>query len=272
MRHSLSETFLTAVWVRFGGTVSVLPGARPQISRHGTSTGGKIVAPTPFDRITAIYTPAHALMYENIVAPAVFRSRRVIDEYFLHLLPDGAKILDVGAGGGLFTNYMADRRPDVTIIGIDLADSQLRRAAKRMKSCGDRVSIQKGDATAIAFVDDTFDGVISYGSIKHWTSQEKGMAECIRVLKPGGPLLVTDADRSATFEDSSNFIKHYRFPRVFDGIHLAVFRTWIAGRSIDLDDARALAAGVPLTETVVKRIPDSPLIMITGRRASPSMD
>lgn len=226
------------------------------------------MAVAPFNRITATYTPAHALMYEKIVAPAVYRSRHVIDEHFLQLLPDGATILDVGAGGGLFTNYMADRRPDVTIIGIDLADPQLRRATKRMKSYGDRVSFRKGDATAIAFADNTFDGVISYGAIKHWTSQEKGMAECVRVLRPGGPLLVTDADRSATFEDSSNFIKHYRSPRIFDGVQLAIFRTWIAGRSIDIDNARALAAGVDVTETVVKRIPDSPLIMIAGRRAS----
>lgn len=226
------------------------------------------MAVAPFDRITATYTPAHALMYEAIVAPAVYRSRQVIDEFFLRLLPDGAKVLDVGSGGGLFTNYMADRRPDVTIIGIDLADAQLRRAAKRMKAYGDRVSFRRGDATAIDFADDTFDGVISYGSVKHWTSQEKGMAECVRVLKPGGPLLVTDADRSATFSDSSNFIKHYRFPRIFDGVQLAIFRTWIAGRSIDIDDARALAAGADLAERVVKRIPDSPLIMIAGRRPS----
>ncbi len=76
----------------------------------------------PFDPITAIYTPAHAWMYETIVAPAVYRSRHVIDEYFLPHLPPNARILDVGSGGALFTNYIADQRP--------------RRAHSRPRSVG----------------------------------------------------------------------------------------------------------------------------------------
>jgi ubiquinone/menaquinone biosynthesis C-methylase UbiE len=225
------------------------------------------VAVAPFNHITATYSSAHALMYEAVVAPSVYRSRRIIDERFLNLLPQGGHILDVGSGGGLFTQYLADQRPDVTIIGVDLSEPQLKRARKRLRDYGDRVTFQHGDATRLGFADRTFDGVISYGSVKHWTSRETGMAECVRVLKPGGPLLVTDADRSATFEDSANFIKHYKFPRFLDGPNLAVFRTWIAGRSIDLDDARALASGVDLVDAEVGRIPDSPLVMIAGRRA-----
>ncbi|KUI36745.1 class I SAM-dependent methyltransferase [Mycobacterium sp. GA-2829] len=225
------------------------------------------MAVAPFNHITATYSSAHALMYEAVVAPSVYRSRAIIDEKFLNLLPQNAHILDVGSGGGLFTQYLADQRPDLTIIGIDLAEPQLKRSRKRLRDYSDRVTFQHGDATNLAFADRTFDGVISYGSVKHWTSRETGMAECVRVLKPGGPLLVTDADRSATFEDSSNFIKHYKFPRIFDGPNLAVFRTWIAGRSIDLDDARALAEGVAdLVDVEVGRIPDSPLVMIAGRR------
>ncbi|TFV60021.1 class I SAM-dependent methyltransferase [Mycobacterium sp. PS03-16] len=224
------------------------------------------MAVAPFNHITATYTAGHAWMYETIVAPSVYRSRQIIDSTFLSHLPQGARILDVGAGGGLFTNYLADQRPDLTIVGVDLAEPQLKRARKRMRAYADRVTFQRGDATALDFPDRSFDGVISYGSVKHWTSQEKGMAECVRVLKPGGPLLVTDADRSATFDDAKDFISHYKMPRFLDGPNLALFRTWIAGRSIDLDDARALAASVHLDEVDVRRIPDSPLVMIAGRR------
>lgn len=225
------------------------------------------MAVAPFNHITATYSSAHALMYEAVVAPSVFRSRHIIDERFLQLLPQGAHILDVGSGGGLFTQYLADQRPDLTIIGIDLAEPQLKRARKRLRDYGDRVTFQQGDATKLTFADRTFDGVISYGSIKHWTSRETGLAECMRVLKPGGPLLVTDADRSATFEDCTDFISHYKFPRFLDGPNLAVFRTWIAGRSIDLDDGRALAAKLDLVDAEVGRIPEAPLVMIAGRRA-----
>ena len=226
----------------------------------------------PFSHITATYTPLHAWMYETIVAPAVYSSRHVIDERFLSSLPTGAHILDVGSGGGLFTNYIADQRPDVDIIGIDLSPAQVQRAAKRMRAYADRVRFQIGDATRLPFADDTFDGVISYGSIKHWTSRDAGLAECVRVLKPGGPLLITDADRSATFEDAESFIAMYPTPRFLRGANLGIFRTWIAGRSIDLDDARALADRIDLVDKDVSRIEDAPILMISGRRAPVAAD
>jgi SAM-dependent methyltransferase len=106
----------------------------------------------------------------------------------------------------------------------------------------------------------------SYGSIKHWTSRDAGLAECIRVLKPGGPLLVTDADRSATFEDSQNLVANYTTPRFLGGPNLAFFRTWIAGRSLDLDDARDLASRIDLVDKDVSRIEGLPLLMLSGRK------
>lgn len=78
---------------------------------------------------------------------------------------------------------------------------------------------------------------------------------------------MTEADRSATFQDARKFVRHYKMPRFLDGINLAYFRTWIAGQSIDLDDARALAGGVDLVGTEVGRIDDAPILMISGRRA-----
>ena len=225
------------------------------------------MAVAPFDQITATYTSAHAWMYETVVAPAVYVTRHIVDEQFLSYLPQGAHVLDVGSGGGMMTKYVADQRPDVRIIGVDLSEPQLKRAAKRMRSYGDRVKFQLGDATRLEFPDATFDGVLSYGSIKHWTSQEAGLVECLRVLKPGGPLLVTEADRSATFEDTTEFISHYKMPRFLDGLNLAIFRTWIAGRSIDLDDARALAGGLDLVDPQVGRIPGAPILFFSGRRS-----
>lgn len=222
----------------------------------------------PFDDITAIYTSAHAWMYETIVAPAVYLSRHVIDDRFLPHLPQEARVLDVGCGGGKFTKYIADQRPDVHIVGIDLSKPQIARASKLMRGYGDRVRIELGDATQLAFPDCTFDGVISYGSIKHWASQDAGLAECFRVLKPGGPLLVTEADRSTSFEDAERLIANYATPRFLGGLNLAFFRTWIAGRSLDLDDARDLASRIELVDKDVCRIAGLPLLMISGRRPS----
>jgi ubiquinone/menaquinone biosynthesis C-methylase UbiE len=224
------------------------------------------MALAPFDEITAIYTSFHAWSYEVIVAPAVYLSRHVIDERFLPHLPQNARVLDVGCGGAKFTKYIADQRPDLNIVGIDLSEPQLARASKLLRGYGDRVRFESGDATQLKFPDASFDGVLSYGSIKHWTSQDAGLAECLRVLKPGGPLLVTEADRSATFEDCQRFVANYASPRFLSGPNLAFFRTWIAGRSLDLDDLRDLASRIDLVDKDVSRIPEFPLLMLSGRK------
>ena len=108
------------------------------------------MAMAPFDEITAIYTSFHAWTYETIVAPAVYLSRHVIDDRFLTHLPQDARVLDVGCGGAKFTKYIADQRPDVHIVGIDLSKPQIARAAKLMRGYGDRVRFDIGDATKLA--------------------------------------------------------------------------------------------------------------------------
>ncbi|CAM4241727.1 Demethylrebeccamycin-D-glucose O-methyltransferase [Mycobacterium basiliense] len=220
----------------------------------------------PFRDDTSTYSWLHGWFYENVVAPAVLHTRYVIDEHFLKALPSGAHVLDVGSGGAQFTQYLADRRPDINIIGIDLSIPQIQRANKRMRGYGERVQFQRGDATRLQFGDCRFDGVISYGSIKHWTSREAGLAECLRVLKPEGPLLIVEVDRSMTFDTAYTFVSQYRAPRLLHGPILAMFRTWVAGRSIDLDDARTIADGLDLINKDARRIPDSPLLLISGRR------
>jgi ubiquinone/menaquinone biosynthesis C-methylase UbiE len=172
----------------------------------------------------------------------------------------------VGCGGAKFTKYVADQRPDVQLVGIDLSKPQIARAAKLMSGYGDRVRFEIGDATQLAFPDASFDGVLSYGSIKHWTSRDAGLAECIRVLKPGGPLLVTDADRSATFEDSQNLVANCTTPRFLGGPNLAFFRTWIAGgRSTWTTLATSRAASTSSTKTS-PAFEGLPLLMLSGRK------
>lgn len=222
----------------------------------------------PFDDITAVYTNLHSWIYETMVAPAVYASRWIIDERFLDLLPRGARILDVGSGGGLFTCYMAEQRPDIQIIGIDLSPPQIKRASKAARRFGERVRFQLGSALDLPFGDASFDGVITYGSIKHWPSWDRGVSECLRVLKPGGPFLLTDADRSATWDDTTTFVRNWNSPAMMFNVNLGIFRTWVAGRSLDVDDVRAVAAPLALDDKDVGRVKGSPLVYISGRRPS----
>lgn len=105
-----------------------------------------------------------------------------------HLLAEvarGARVLEVGSGGGQLAVAIASEREDLSITGLDLSPEQVARATRRART---------------------------------------------------------------------------------HRVALAGFRTFVAGHSIDLDDARALAAAIPEASWTIERIPDSPGLLVTGRR------
>ncbi|MFD6064338.1 class I SAM-dependent methyltransferase, partial [Rhodococcus wratislaviensis] len=65
---------------------------------------------------------------------------------------------------------------------------------------------------------------------------------------------------------AEKFVENYKAPRLLGSINLAIFHTWIAGRSISLDEARDLASRLDLVDEHVSRITEMPLVMISGRR------
>lgn len=216
--------------------------------------------------MSAPYTAAQGWGYENIVAPAVLSTRWVLEERLLDALPEGAHVLDVGAGAGKFAVALAALRPDLRITGIDNSPHQVARAERAARDLAGRVRFLAGSALALPFADGAFDGVMSCGSIKHWPDRARGLAECLRVLAPGGPLVLTEVDRGCSFEDAKSFVARWPIPGLLAPVALTMFRTWVAGQSLDIEEARALAARVPLRDPVVERVPGFPLLLLAGRR------
>lgn len=217
------------------------------------------------------YSPAYAALYDFFIAPAVVRVSVEDIQKVIDGAAPGSRILDVGCGGGQHAVSVASKRPDLSVVALDLSPVFLNRAKSRAKQADvlDRVALVHGNATALPFNDGAFDHVYSTGSIKHWVDLRKGLAECLRVLKPGGQLLVMEADRGCRAEDAASWAANTRLPRPLQPLLLAYFRTVVTGQSIDLDDARALWAELPLVEKQMpRRIPDSPAMVMTGRKAS----
>ena len=106
----------------------------------------------------------------------------------------GKRVLDIGATlrfGVRFLKAGANRLDQVEVS----APSQ-EIAARRLKSEGidptDRVFFHTVPAETLPFPDGAFDIVFSSGTIAH-TVRERSLPELIRVLRPGGILLITDA-------------------------------------------------------------------------------
>lgn len=105
--------------------------------------------------------------------------------------PNPRRVLDVGSGTGYILRKLAAALPSaVELTGIDPAPGMVRVASEQ---AGDeRLRFVSGTAERLPFPDGAFDLVISTTSFDHWTDQRAGLAECARVLAPGGHLVLTD--------------------------------------------------------------------------------
>jgi ubiquinone/menaquinone biosynthesis C-methylase UbiE len=215
--------------------------------------------------LTAHYSFAEGWAYDRFIAPAVMDMRDAVVEDYLADLPQGARVLEVGCGGGQLAHAVIEQRPDLRWVGLDASKDQIERARRR--NAGQQTAeFVVGDALALPFPDQCFDATVSIASIKHWPDQSKGLAECVRVLRPGGQLLVVEADRGCRFNDARVFVSRWRLPKAMRPLNLALFRTFVAGRSIDLEEARSLMSELPLTSWEVSRIRGTPALLMRGRR------
>src|SRR5215469_2479787 len=110
------------------------------------------------------------------------------------MLPDGARVLEVGCGAGLLSVDLARRSLGVT--AIDPVEAMVVQTRQRVEQAGVPLSAMLGDANALAFADDTFDVVIALGVLPWLEDPQKAVREMARVTRPGGYVLVTVDNRA----------------------------------------------------------------------------
>jgi ubiquinone/menaquinone biosynthesis C-methylase UbiE len=105
--------------------------------------------------------------------------------------PAPRRILDVGCGTGYLLRRLAARCPAaVELAGIDAAPAMVQVA--RDTAADSRLSFRVGAAEHLPYPAGTFDLVVSTTSFDHWAGQQAGLAQCARVLAPGGGLVLAD--------------------------------------------------------------------------------
>lgn len=102
------------------------------------------------------------------------------------------QILDAGCGPGFFSVLLSKAGHEVT--GIDGSEGMLEHARANAKAYGATPKLLQGDFGALPFPDATFDLVVSRNVTHIIREHLKVYAEWLRVLKPGGVLLIFDAN------------------------------------------------------------------------------
>jgi arsenite methyltransferase len=106
----------------------------------------------------------------------------------------GEIILDLGCGGGIDTILAAHRTgPTGKVIALDFLPEMLDRTARAVQEAGlSNVELLEAEMEAIPLPDASVDLIISNGVINLSARKARVMAECVRVLRPGGRLCVSD--------------------------------------------------------------------------------
>lgn len=112
---------------------------------------------------------------------------------FARIVP-GATILDLGAGSGIDTILAARRTgPTGRVIALDFLPEMLERTAQAAREAGvGNVETLEAEIEQIPLPDASIDVVISNGVINLSPRKARALAECARVLRPGGELCVSD--------------------------------------------------------------------------------
>jgi ubiquinone/menaquinone biosynthesis C-methylase UbiE len=107
------------------------------------------------------------------------------------------RLLDVGCGTGTFASMLGRTSLPVCPTGLDMAQNMCQLAHRKVKQVGleDKVQFVTADSEQMPFVDNTFDLITCSNSYHHYPHQEKVLAEMLRVLKPGGRVMIMDGYR-----------------------------------------------------------------------------
>lgn len=102
------------------------------------------------------------------------------------------RVLDLGAGAGHVSYRVAPHVQSVT--ALDPSREMLSVVERESLSRGiPNIETRTGVSTAIPFGDGTFDCIVSRYSAHHWSDLQTALAECFRVLVPGGRILMMDS-------------------------------------------------------------------------------
>jgi demethylmenaquinone methyltransferase/2-methoxy-6-polyprenyl-1,4-benzoquinol methylase len=125
-------------------------------------------------------------------------------------------ILDVATGTGDFAFEAIKILAPEKIIGVDISTGMLDVARKKIaeRNLHHIFTVQTGDSEGLHFEDNHFDAITVAFGVRNYENLEKGLADMLRVLKPGGKIVILEFSKPTAFpvKQSYNFYFKYLLP------------------------------------------------------------
>jgi ubiquinone/menaquinone biosynthesis C-methylase UbiE len=107
-------------------------------------------------------------------------------------LPLRGRVLDIGTGKGRFVIPLARHVAHVTTVDVSTEEQRQARLEAIYAGVADRTRFVIQDACFLPWPAGSFDAAVSWNVFHHLDDPERVFAEMIRVLKPGGKLVLAD--------------------------------------------------------------------------------
>ena len=147
--------------------------------------------------ITCVVPPSHAALYKRGLMSGVARSEAAFANWESMSRTNGqagtGSLLEIGCGTAPLLVAAAGRF--TTLVGVDIAFRWLIVAKKRLAEAGLDIPLICACAEALPFPAGTFDKVAADSTLEHLQDQRAALAECNRVMRPSGRLLVSTPNR-----------------------------------------------------------------------------
>lgn len=126
--------------------------------------------------------------WEDAIQDQRSACENLMEKLLLSLPKKEGKILDVACGKGASTAYLQKYYPPQNITAINISKKQLETA--KQIAPGSHYLVM--DGARLDFEDSSFDTVLCIEAVFHFDNRERFIREAMRVLRPGGFLLLTD--------------------------------------------------------------------------------
>jgi ubiquinone/menaquinone biosynthesis C-methylase UbiE len=189
--------------------------------------------------------PEEAREYDAMDHSAV--NLRFVDDFLAAHGPGrGGEMLDVGTGPARVPIALCRADRHFRVLGVDLAGPMLDLARRNVADAGltDRIRFARGDAKNLPFPDGRFEAVVSNTIIHHIPDPAPALAEMVRLVAPGGTLMVRDLARPADEAGLEALVELHAMDEPIPARNM--FRDSLHA-SLTLDEVRTLVEGLGLS-------------------------
>ena len=132
------------------------------------------------------------------------------------------RILDLASGTGDFAIASLKLQPK-EIIGMDISEGMLAVGKEKMKKKGVEtiISMRLGDSENLPFEDNYFDALTVGFGVRNYENLSKGLTEMLRVVRPGGKIIILEFSKPKKFPVKHYFAFHSKYIIPFFGKYIS---------------------------------------------------